>query len=131
MKIGSLLCIFVASLLLLASVSAGCNSGPAEINAETTYVDLNAEFVIVLESHKNAGYEWSAEYDETILLLVKTEYKPYDTYTPGGAIIVGGGGQEIFHFSAVKKAKTIITFINKRSWESEIAQTIRYEVNIK
>jgi predicted secreted protein len=105
--------------------------GATTVIPQYLLVGLDSEFIIILESHKNAGYEWHAEYDSNMVSWIKTEYRPYHTNLPGEPILVGGGGQEIFYFSAVNKGETTITFTNKRAWESEIGQVIHYEVKIQ
>jgi predicted secreted protein len=98
---------------------------------ESIAVEAGQEFTIDLESYKQAGNEWYITYDSNMLELVESTYKPDWTYTPGGPIIVGGGGVESVRFETLAKGKAFILFKSRRPWEPIVGEQRVFEINIK
>ena len=131
----------VAAGLLLCMVSGcGVSTTTATITVtqtelltikESIAVDAGQEFTINLESFKQAGNEWYITYDSRVLLLMERTYNPDWTYTPGGPIVVGGGGVESFRFQSLAKGKTFILFKSRRPWEPIVGEQQVFEINIK
>jgi len=129
----------VKKFLILATVAivaislvAGC------VGEIKTYIDsgqtidigVDQEFIIAIGANPTTGYDWEVSLDETILELVEKTYKlPEEAEHE----VVGAGGVDYFRFKALKKGKTEITMVYKRSWEEPTAQdeTKVFTVNIK
>jgi predicted secreted protein len=138
---GRLLVSIVGAGLLMCLVS-GCDvsTTTATITAtqtalltieESIAIDAGQEFTIDLESYKQAGNEWYITHDSNMLELVERTYKPDWTYTPGGPIMVGGGGVESFRFKSLANGKTFILFKSKRPWEPIVGEQQVFEIYIK
>lgn len=70
-------------------------------------------FKISLKSNPTTGYQWNADFDETLIQLVDTSYKADEPQ------LMGSGGPEIFEFKVIgSNSDTIIKFGYARSWES-------------
>lgn len=103
--------------------------GNEKIYDETYYgnilVNKGDTFKIGLNSNPSTGYQWNADFDESLLELVNVSYEADKPQT------TGSGGIEIFEFKAIgKNTETTINFAYYRSWESvppidEISFTIK------
>ncbi len=80
---------------------------------EEMKVKLGKEFAIYLEANPTTGYDWEAEFDESILKL-KDKY-----FEPDLPAAVGGGGKDKFVFLPVKTGRTNILMLYKRPWENK------------
>ncbi|KYC54222.1 MAG: Chagasin family peptidase inhibitor I42 [Candidatus Methanofastidiosum methylothiophilum] len=70
-------------------------------------------FKITLKSNPTTGYQWNADFDETLIQLVDTSYKADEPQ------LMGSGGTEIFEFKAIgSNSNTTIKFAYARAWES-------------
>ena len=125
------LAFLVILLLLVTGLFAGCGSQqqPKEYTdpSQGIEVGVGGQFIIVLESNPTTGYKWEANFDNSLLKLVKSDYKQSDAK----AGIVGAGGKEYFTFEALKKGDTKITMTYKRSWETGSAEQKVFSVSIK
>ena len=80
-------------------------------------------FAISLELVPSTGYTWVAEYDLTMLELLKPP-----TFTPDSSAI-GGGAVEIFEFKTKQVGKTQIKMMYKREWEPQPRDVKIFQVN--
>lgn len=78
------------------------------------------DFKIVIDENPSTGYEWSYKIND--LSQVKFIDSTYKASVTEG---VGAGGQKIFEFSALKEGVSTITLTLKRSWKTEVAETIQ------
>ena len=69
-------------------------------------------FAISLESVPSTGYTWKAEYDSSIIELLK----PQKFVSNSSAI--GGGGVEIFEFQTKQVGDSKIKMKYQREWET-------------
>jgi len=70
-------------------------------------------FKITLKSNPTTGYQWNADFDETLIQLVDTSYKADEPQ------LMGSGGTEIFEFKVIgSNSDTSIKFGYARSWDS-------------
>ncbi len=70
-------------------------------------------FKITLKSNPTTGYQWNADFDETVIQLVDSSYKADEPQ------LMGSGGIEIFEFKVIgSNADTNIKFSYTRPWES-------------
>ena len=80
-------------------------------------------FSIILDDYSAAGYNWTFSINNNLIIPIG---KPaYIKEEP-----VGSAGQTKFNFKGVGEGESIITLINKRSWEDVAFQKIYYLVNI-
>jgi len=117
-------------LVVLSLLFAGCaTASPREFTSpeQTIAVQVGEQFAITLDSNPTTGYGWEANFDQGLLKLVKSEYKP--AAKPEG--MVGVGGKHQFVFEALKKGDTQVKLTYKRSWEQEAAETRTFAVSIK
>ena len=70
-------------------------------------------FSVILEANPTTGYQWAIDFEADYLQLVDREY------TPASSELIGGGGDEIFNFLALKSGQTEITFSYLRPWEED------------
>ena len=124
------LIISVTALVLLGSSIVGCVSvQPKEYTDPSQDIEIGVgeQFIITLESNPTTGYEWQADFDESLLKLVQDEFKPAKT----GPGMTGVGGKQSFTFQGVKKGKTEVTLTYKRSWEEGFAEQKVFAISIK
>ena len=70
-------------------------------------------FKITLKSNPTTGYQWNADFDETLIQLVDSSYKADEPQ------LMGSGGIEIFEFKVIgSNTDTNINFSYARPWES-------------
>jgi len=124
------LVILVTASVLLGSSVVGCVSGqPKEYTDPSQDIEIGVgkQFIITLDSNPTTGYEWQADFDESLLKLVQDEFKPAKT-EPG---MTGVGGKQSFTFQGVKKGKPEVTLTYKRSWEEGFAERKVFVISIK
>ena len=80
-------------------------------------------FSIILDDYSAAGYNWTYSINNDLLLPIGNPQ--YIKDEP-----VGSAGQTKFIFKGIGEGESIITMINKRSWEDITFQKIYYLVNI-
>src|SRR3954469_24673174 len=78
-------------------------------------------FSIILDDYSAAGYNWTFSINNN--LIIPTGKPAYIKEEP-----VGSAGQTKFIFKGVGEGESIITLINKRSWEDVAFQNIYYLV---
>lgn len=91
-------------------------------------VNLGEEFVIDLKSNPTTGYRWEPDFDDKYIRLVKRDYQ-----SDSEENVIGGGGKEIFVFSALESGETEIRFYYFRPWEprDSSVEAKAYKVKIK
>ena len=119
--------LFVGVLLI-----AGCASGGGKEYTSPNQpieVKVGEQFIITLDSNPTTGYKWEASFDQSLLKLVKSEFKQ-DASKPG---MVGVGGKEQFLFEGLKGTDTKITLTYKRPWEqqSSDAKVLTFTVKVR
>ena len=84
-------------------------------------------FKITLKSNPTTGYQWNADFDETIIQLVDSSYKADEPQ------LMGSGGIEIFEFKVIgSNTDTNIKFSYARPWESVLPIDEKsFEIKIK
>ena len=125
------LAFLVILLLLVTGLFAGCGSQqqPKEYTdpSQGIEVGVSGQFIIVLESNPTTGYKWEANFDNSLLKLVKSDYKQSEA-KPG---MVGVGGKEYFTFEGLNKGNNKITMTYKRSWEQGSADQKVFSFSVK
>ena len=113
--------------LMLVGLAAGCVSQPREYTDPSHGIEIavGKQFIIALESNPTTGYEWEADFDESLLKLAQTDF------TPAKSGLTGAGGEQTFTFEGVKAGKTEITLTYKRHWEQDFAEQIVFAVSSK
>lgn len=124
--------LFVALLVLVALLVAGCAPGGLkEYTSPSQPIELKVgeSFMITLESNPTTGYKWESGFDQSLLKLVKSEYKQ-DASKPG---MVGVGGREQFTFAGLKAGDAQVKMTYKRPWEQQSAdaKVLTFTVKIK
>ncbi|MFH1643060.1 MAG: protease inhibitor I42 family protein [Patescibacteria group bacterium] len=76
-------------------------------------VKIREDFVISLKSNPTTGYIWEPNFESQYIELVKRDYQ-FDSKDD----VIGGGGKEIFVFSALQSGETEIQFYYFRPWET-------------
>ena len=76
-------------------------------------VKTGEEFAIDLKSNPTTGYRWEPNFDDKYIRLVKRDYQ-----SDSEDNVIGGGGKEIFVFSALQSGETEIQFYYFRPWET-------------
>jgi len=98
-----------------------------KLRKNTLNVKKGESFTIALDSNPTTGYEWETNYDSSRIRFDNKEYKP------DFREIVGSGGKETFHFTALESGRTSINFNYIRPWEKDKApeKTVDYDIIIK
>jgi inhibitor of cysteine peptidase len=71
-------------------------------------------FTVRLEANETTGYTWrgNESFDRSYLELTGSSYHPDQPQRPGS------GGEQVYHFKALKAGSTQIKLTYKRSWET-------------
>ncbi|KPL02984.1 MAG: hypothetical protein AMJ90_04365 [candidate division Zixibacteria bacterium SM23_73_2] len=88
-------------------------------------VILGQTFTISLESIPSTGYTWEANYDSTVIELLKPQ-----RFVPNTSA-VGGSGLELFDFQTKQHGKTQIKMKMQREWEETPKEVKIFEVHIE
>jgi len=121
----------VAVVLILGTVdttTSGENGGAQY--SETTQeiqVKVGNGFTIRLEANETTGYTWrgNERFDRSYLELTGSPYLPAQPRRPGS------GGEQRYHFKALKAGSTQIEVTYKRSWEATPSdKTVVFTVRI-
>ena len=83
---------------------------PEETSIE---IENGDNFSVILEANPTTGYQWEIYFEADYIQLVDKEY------TPASSELIGGGGDEVFNFLALKSGQAEITFSYLRSWEKD------------
>ena len=94
-------------------------------NATEIKVNSGQEFAISLKANPTTGYNWEAEFDESILKLKEKIFEP------DSSAVIGGGGKDKFVFLPIKTGKTEIIMLYKRSWENSYVEEKVFWINIE
>jgi len=88
-----------------------------ELSISLVEVKVGQEFDITLDSNPSTGYQWqlAKQLNETILVLIGSEYKPSES-----DLIAGAGGMEIWTFKAVNSGTAEISLKYVRPWETDV-----------
>ncbi len=84
-------------------------------------------FTIRLEANETTGYTWrgNEQFDRSYLELTGSPYQPAHPQRPGS------GGEQRYHFKALKAGTTEIRLTYKRSWEATPSdKTVVFTVRI-
>jgi inhibitor of cysteine peptidase len=87
-------------------------------------IKVGESFTISLDSNPTTGYTWHANYDSSFVIESKSSFTPISE-------AIGADGKELFEFQTKRVGLTAITMKQSRSWESEIAKTVIFKINIK
>ena len=100
-------------------------------NKKTVALAAGTSFDIALKGNATTGFQWQVGKIEgdAVQQIGKDDYIP-DKHPAG---MTGVGGKAVFHFKAMKAAKTKIRLVYVRPWEKDAkpAQTTNYVVVIK
>ena len=121
------LLVLAAIALTLVPLMSGCVAKTYTDSGQTIDIKQGQEFVIALGSNPTTGYSWQANFDESLLELVESNYEPGKESREG---LVGAGGIEYFKFKALGKGQSEITLLYKRAWEKESIDQKLFTVNI-
>ena len=78
-------------------------------------------FTIRLQALATAGFEWQAGFDPQAIELVDRRVE-----APAGG--VGGAGEEVLTFKALRPGRATITLDLRRSWEKDARESRVYEI---
>ena len=92
-------------------------------NGTVVNIARGGQLQVVLSGNPTTGFEWTVDNtDESLLTSAGS------TYTRDSDMI-GAGGTYRFQFNAVAAGTVHLRLVNKRSWESTVAET--FEVTVK
>ena len=118
-------------VLLFGCVGAAPSGEKGSAQYSETTRDIQSKvgegFTIRLEANETTGYTWrgNESFDHTFLELTGSPYQPVQPQRPGS------GGEQRFHFKALKAGSTRITLTYKRSWETTPSdKTVVFSVRI-
>lgn len=97
---------------------------------KTFLTKVGNTFFIKIDSNPSTGFTWDLNNPlDTILLLQGSDYVPRTTNPK----VIGGGGDEIWTFQAIKPGKTVISLKYQRTWEKNIppAKVYDFPVEVK
>jgi predicted secreted protein len=92
--------------------------------SETVIATVGEEFMVSLKSTPSTGYIWETfSLPEGIVLLGSDFEKPASNIQPGDPVI------QLFRFRALTAGEYVISFVLKRTWESNAIES--HEVAVK
>jgi len=115
-----------AGLAVLSLIAAFVltDNGNAADAGETIAARVDKPFTIMLKSNPSTGYKWLANFDREFLKLQSSTFENPPAPRPGKP------GKQVFTFVPLREGETRIKLKYKRQWESSVAKTKRYVVNI-
>jgi inhibitor of cysteine peptidase len=120
--------------LLLAGINGARANGAAvqmtdENNGKTVTVKAGQAIVLRLSANPTTGYGWEVGPVDASLLAQKGGkiYEPASQDKP----VVGGGGLEIFEFTALQKGETTLKLVYHRAWEKDVPAARTFQVTIE
>ena len=128
------LLVIAASLSLICSsqsVASNADAVTAAVAKQTIFVhEAQPVFTVGLPANPTTGYNWIArEYDKTLMMPVKHEFKPSSKKR------IGASGTDVWTFKMKPAAfssplHTTLHMVYARSWEIEksITSTIDFEI---
>ena len=113
----------ILALLMLLTLTAcqGGNGGqPVRVgvmqSGSTVHLAPAQNLAVLLAANPTTGFSWSLdEMDTNVLTKTSNIYKPQSQ----DPLIVGGGGCEEWHFTALAPGRTLLKMAYSRSWESK------------
>ena len=120
--------------MMLAGINGAHASGAAvqltdADNGKTVTVKADQALILRLGANPTTGFGWEVSQVDAQLLAQRDSkiYEPANTDKP----VVGGGGVEIFQFTALQKSETTLKLIYHRAWEKDVPPAQTYQVTIK
>lgn len=120
----------VALSIITASILLSCAAPEASVYSDPTstiFTTVNGEFTIAIPANATTGYQWTEEYNASMLSLVSSEYKP----SKQAKNQVGAGGMQYFKFKALKAGTAMISFTYRRAGDPIIADQTAFNVVIE
>lgn len=120
----------IALAIISASIVLSCAAPEAAVYSDPTsaiFTTVNSEFTIAIPANATTGYQWTAEYNTSMLSLVSSEYKP----SKQAKNQVGAGGIQYFKFKALKAGTAMISFTYKRTGDPIIADQTAFNIVIE
>ena len=121
----------VMMVILLGCVGAAFSGEKGGAQYSETARDIRVKvgevFTIRLESNETTGYSWRGNegFDRSCFELTGSPYQPAQPQRPGS------GGEQLYHFKALKAGTTEIRLTYKRSWEATPSdKTVVFSVRI-
>jgi predicted secreted protein len=94
-------------------------------NGQSIEIKISEIIAIHLDENPTTAYRWEAKpYSQGVLELTQSEYI---RKVKSG---VGGGGQHIFTFKALKSGSVSLNFIHKREWEDDQSAIALFNVTV-
>ena len=127
--------VLVAILAMMLAGIKGAHASGAAVqltdadNGKTVTVKADQALILRLGANPTTGFGWEVSQVDAQLLAQRDSkiYEPANTDKP----VVGGGGMEIFQFTALQKGETTLKLIYHRAWEKDVPAAQTYQVTIK
>jgi predicted secreted protein len=121
-KMKRIISLILITIIIFSGVSASADTNE---NKEKFQVKEDGDnFVIILDENITTGYQWIYSIaDEAHVTYVK------DNQITNETDLVGVGGKREFYFKVNADGLSTITFEYKRSWEEEVAESLKVSVN--
>jgi inhibitor of cysteine peptidase len=121
--------VVIVLILGCAGTTSSGEKGSAQYSEATRdiQVKVGEGFTIRLEANETTGYTWrgNERFDRSYLELTGSPYLPAQPQRPGS------GGEQRYHFKALKAGSTQIEVTYKRSWEATPSdKTVAFTVRI-
>ena len=117
------------AVALMISLVSGCGLGGVKVYSDpgqAITVRVDQQFIITLESNPTTGYQWKADFDQSLLRLVGSKFESSEQE---GA--VGAGGKQSFTFQGLDQGQTCVTLGYQRPQEERPVDEKVFTVNIK
>ncbi len=120
---------WLVPVLAVAGLLWGCSSTTQHVDARVgkSFVfstGVGSEFTIMLTANPSTGYDWSRDYDPSMLNLAGVGFEP----ATGAAL--GSGGTMTLRFKALKSGETKMTLRYSRGPEAQVAEEKVFSVSI-
>jgi inhibitor of cysteine peptidase len=119
--------IILVTAIVITAVGFYVNSIMSKDATRTLKLNVNDEFIVMLDSNKTTGYEWQIDKPLDGNLIEQKSLK----YTPGNTGLVGSGGKEEWRFAALKRGRSRISFKYVRPWEKNVPPSKKKIFNVE